>query len=41
MVYWVKSLVPMEKKSHSRASRSAIRAAAGVSIMAPRAMSLS
>ena len=34
-VYWVRSFVPMEKKSASRAKRSARSAAAGVSIMMP------
>ena len=34
-VYWVRSLVPMEKKSTSLASTSAMTAAAGVSIMMP------
>src|SRR3989454_2321830 len=33
--YWIRSLVPMEKKSTSRARRSAISAAAGTSIITP------
>ena len=33
--YWIRSLVPMVKKSTSRASRSAVYAAAGISIMTP------
>ena len=36
--YWMRSLVPMEKKSHSRASRSAAIVAAGVSSMMPTGM---
>src|SRR6266511_4391945 len=39
IVYWMRSFVPMEKKSHSRASRSAISAALGSSIMMPTGMS--
>ena len=38
-VYWVRSLVPMEKKSHSSARSSATSTAAGVSIMVPTSMS--
>jgi hypothetical protein len=34
-VYWVRSLVPIEKKSQCRASTSACTAAAGTSIMMP------
>ena len=33
--YWVRSLVPMEKKSTSRAKLEAIRAALGTSIIMP------
>src|SRR5512145_676371 len=35
IVYWMRSFVPMEKKSHSRARRSEIIAALGSSIMMP------
>jgi hypothetical protein len=35
MLYWIGSFVPMQKKSNSRASASAMSAAAGTSIMMP------
>ena len=35
IVYWVRSFVPMEKKSTSRASTSVMMAALGTSIMMP------
>ena len=38
-VYWVRSLVPTEKKSTSPASSSAMNTAAGVSIMMPSSVS--
>ena len=41
MVYWVRSFVPMEKKSASLASISEISDAAGVSIMQPTSSPLS
>ncbi len=37
--YWIRSLVPMLKKSTSRASTSAMITAEGTSIMIPSAMS--
>ena len=37
-VYWVRSLVPIEKKSTCSAKRSAITAAEGTSIMMPISM---
>jgi len=36
MMYWVRSLVPIEKNATSLASAGAISTAAGVSIITPR-----